>query len=218
VNAREVIRRANNIADTTVSLPESSVKSSGLDTSKLWARAGWHREGIGRSAIFDISAGMRLSVRACNVEIGILTPPECFSLRGNQQASFEGTGTYLDTCFRASVICARAPVRGMALLTQTYVIDPDTSVFVPKPPGAVGIEIFVPGANAAGLAAPGNWVEFGDAFGTAVPGGFLGLIPFLTVAAERTGMVPRPGNAAGVASTNGTDSTLVYTYVWHLEF
>jgi len=60
--------------------------------------------------------------------------------------------------------------------------------------------------------------EFVDPTNTAIPTGNLGNIPFSTISAERTGVVDRPGNAAGVAATNTSGTDLLYTFVWHLEF
>lgn len=220
VNAREVIRRAPNVGDVTEALPPSRINSLGFQTSKLWARVGWHKEGVGNVALFDIGPSMRISVHGCNVEMNLVTPPDCYSVRDKEtlNRSFIGAGTFLDTTIRSSVVCGCAPVQQSALLTQTIVVPPAAVYSLPQPPGTISAEIYVPGGGVAGLTLPGFWAEFIDPAGTAVPGGILATIPFLTIAADRTGLVPRPGNAAGIAGTNNTAVTLVYTVVWKLEF
>lgn len=219
VNAREVVRRDNNVAAQTQALRPSVINSQGFQTSKLWARVGWFKEGVGNVALFDVASGMRISVNACNVEMDLVTPPECFSVRDKEtlNRSFRGTGTFLDTTIRSSVVCSCAPVQQASLLTQTVLLPPNSVQALPQPPGTIGAEIYVPGAGAIGLIIPGFWVEFIDE-ASAISGGFLGTIAFLTIAAERTGFVPRPGNAAGIRLTNPTAGAAFYTVVWKLEF
>jgi hypothetical protein len=219
VNAREFIRRTDNGAAVTTALPPSVINSQGFQTSKMWARVGWFKEGVGNVAVFDVGAGMRISVNACSVEMDLVTPPDTFSVRDKQtlDRSFTGTGTFLDTTLRSSVVPGYAPIQQGALLTQTVLVGANLAEEVPMPPGTIAAEIYVPGAVVAGLAGPGFWVEFIDPTAPS-SGGNVGTIPFLTIAAERTGFVPRPGNAAGIRLTNTTAGALFYTVVWKLVF
>jgi len=223
VNAQEIMR-ANDAAEGLRPLPVQVIEQDGVATSKLWAEVTWHREGIGSRAIFDISAGMRISVHACSVQINIWHPPQCLSVRGSttptdgqQQTRLNaGPGLYLDTLIRASIICGCAAQKSNALLTQTLIIPAQGTAFLPVPPGAIAVEIYVPGA---GFAIPGNWVDVGTADGTTIPPtGNIGNIPFLTIAAERTGRAPRPGSAVGLSLANTDGTPRVFTVVWYLEY
>lgn len=231
VNAQEVIRLIT-LADLPVNpLPYQTVQQGG-SCSKLWAEVGWFREGIGRRAVMDISAGQRLSVNACNVRVSIITPPNCVTVRGEPgykahagqpPATFpsldEGPGMYLDTIFRASIVCSDAPSSfASTLLTQTQLVPNGSAFQFPCIPGALAADLYVPGGAAVLPGAPAFWAEFIDPTGTVIPGGVIGLMPFSGISADRTGILDRPGNAAGIAGTNTSGVTLAYTVVWHMEF
>lgn len=225
VNAQELMRQIT-MAELPVSpLPVDTIKGSGGGCSKLWAEVAWHREGIGNRVVFDIAAGMRVAVQACTVQIRIVAPPDHISVRGSttpvsgQQNTLDaGPGLYLDTLLRTSVAEGFAPVRSEGLLTQTFLVPAGDTIFVPKPPGTIGVEIYVPGAA---FDTAGQWVEFGAPEGTFLPAGNLGFINFFDAVLGTpnwTGLVRRPGNAAGIASTNTNPGPLPFTYVWHLEY
>jgi hypothetical protein len=225
VNAQEVLRQVP-LAVQVDPLPVSTIRSAGIPTSKLWLEIGWFREGIGRRVVVDIGPGQRLSVNACNVQTNIVHPNECLSIRGErgshegQRPFLTGPGLFMDTLLRTSIVCSCAPSSfSSAVLTQSILMPAfEPATFVPMVPGALGVDIYVPGAIPAGLALPGNWTEFGDPTNATPPAGNLGNIPFLSVSAERTGIVDRPGSAAGVAIANPEDVPLMFTLVWHLEF
>jgi len=221
INALEVMRQVL-VGNSASPLPPAVIQGSGLPCSKLWAAVSWHQAGIGRRAVFDIGAGMRISAHSCSLELNIITPPECISVRGSTPQgtlpqSMDGPGLFLDTIIRASVQESFAPVRGEALLTQTFSLPDATPVFVPCPPGAVGVRISTPGP-APGIPNAANWVEFGDPTGSAPPTGLISPVPFSLDCANVSCLSDRPGNAAGVASVNTTGVGRFYTYVWHLEF
>lgn len=227
INAQELQRRVN--ADIQV-FPSSVdiIRSNGGGCSKLWAEVKWHREGIGNRAVFDIGPGMRIGVHACNVQLDIIRPPDSVSVRGNgtppedpERTPFiEGPGLYLDTLIRASLTEGLAPLRHEALLTQTLNVPNGGAWSFPCPPGATGVEVFIstatgaPGAPTQAAA----YVELLDPTGALPPAGFIAPIELLTIAAGRTGVVERPGNAAGIAGSNDSGAPLVYTIVWNLEF
>ncbi len=222
INALEVMRQAVG-PGPVVPLQPSVIQGSGLPCSKLWAAVSWHQAGIGRRAVFDIGAGMRISAHTCSLELNIITPPECISVRGaNPQGvppqSLEGPGLFLDTIIRASVQESLAPVRGEALLTQTIFVPTNgVSVFVPCPPGAVALRISTPGP-AVGIVNAGDWVEFGDPTQSTPPTGLISPVPFSLDCANVSCLSDRPGNAAGVATLNTSGVPRFFTYIWHLEF
>jgi hypothetical protein len=231
VNAQEVGRQIPALAPPVSPLRYAQIQE-GLPCSKLWAEVGWFREGIGRRCVMDIGPGQRMSVNACNVQVNIIHPPQAVTIRGEPgynthagatPATFPtldaGPGLYLDTVLRASVVCSCAPssFRGI-LLTQTLIVPPGTTWQQPCPPGAIGIDLYVPGGTAGGLFLAGFWTEFLDPTGSSPPTGLLATLPFSAISTDRTGLLDRPGNAAGVAGTNTTAGPLAYTFVWHLEF
>ena len=211
VNAQE-IQRATDQVEVIRPLSVDTIKTDGGPCSKLWAMVGWHREGIGSRAVFDISAGMRISVNACSVQLDIITPPDCITdVRGpalDSTAELVGPGIFLDTLIRASIICSCAPIKGPALLTQ-HIRPAGDEEFIPCPPGVVEAELYSPGSVAPLL---GNWMENPPSSFTPVSTGNVGDIPNLSIAAGRSGFVPRPGNATGIRVTAPT------TIVWKLEF
>lgn len=225
VNAQEVMRQVA-AAVQVDPLPVNTIRSTGVPTSKLWMEVGWFREGIGRRAVIDIGAGQRLSVNACNVQTNILHPAECVSIRGErgshegQRPFLTGPGLFLDTLLRTSIVCSCAPASfNSAVITQSILMPAfEPPRYIPMVPGALALDIYVPGAVPAGLALPGNWTEFGDPTNATPPAGNLGNIPFSGISSERTGIVDRPGSAAGVAIANPEDVPLMFTLVWHLEF
>jgi hypothetical protein len=213
--AREIVRVQNVPADIS-NLTKAQIESDGETTTKLWARVRWHRHGIGREVIMDIAAGARISVHACDVGIDVVAPANAREI-GSQLPSGVQTfpaasGTFLDTYITSSLVCGPAPVRGEATLTQTFSAASGASVFVPVPPGAVAVQIYVP---FAAFAVAGTWVERRP---PPTLNGALGTISFLTSAPGRTGRVPRPGNAIGISSTNTDGVTRFFTYVWYLAF
>jgi hypothetical protein len=214
VNAVEVIRSTDQ-PEVLLPLSVQQIQSQGLPSSKMWAQVGFHKEGIGRRGVIDIGAGMRISAHACSISIDLIVPPDTVSLRGNTEGkTMQGPGLFLDTIYRLSVQESFAPVRGLATLTQTFVIDDNATQFVPTPPGAVGLRISLPGA-APVAANAGNWVE--NNLG-ALGFGPISPIPFSTGCPNVSCLSDRPGNAAGVATTNVEGTPRVFTYVWHLEF
>ncbi len=224
VNAIEVIRQVSQPLLGASPLSVDQIKQGGSTSSKLWAEIAYHKEGIGRRVAFDINAGMRVSVHACSAQINIITPPVCASVRGSTSSArpstaedtfIPGDGLYLDTLLRTSLMPGLAPVRGEAQLTQTFIPDPGDTIFVPCPPGAVGVEIYALGPV---FPIAGTWLEQGSVLGTIPPGGAIATIPFLTIAAARTGTVPQPGNAIGISTTNTNVGAIPITYVWNLEF
>lgn len=222
INAQEFMRQITP-AQTVLPVPVDEIKDRGMSTSKLWCEVSWHRDGIGDKAVFDIGAGMRINIHACTVQMDLITPPRCIIARGpiltdqNTVAGLDGEGLFLDTLVRGSIICGCAASKNGTLLTQTFVIPPATTIFVPTPPGAIGVEIYGPGAAQLGGVA-GAWAEFGDPTGVIPPSGLMGLINFLSIAVDRTGIIPRPGNAAGIATFNPDAGPAVLTYVWQLEY
>jgi hypothetical protein len=207
VMAREVLR-SNTLDPAVAALPPSVIKN-GLTTSKLWVKVGWHKHGIGRMAVFDIGPGMRISVHAGNIEMQLIHPrTDFFSVSGNQEPSISGLGLYMDTIVASSVTCGCAPIRGLALLTQTFIVAGGATISVPIPPGAVGCQILIPGVP--GFVLAGEYVEFATS-------GPLAPLNLLTIAAGRTGVVDRPGNASAILSTNTDLVARTFTYVWHLE-
>lgn len=221
INAQEIMRQISP-AESVIPVPVDVIKDRGISTSKLWCEVSWHRDGIGDKAVFDIGAGMRISVHACTVQMDLITPPRCVVARGpnlndlGDISTLDGEGLFLDTIIRGSIICGCTSSKNGALLSQTFIIPPATTIFVPTPPGAIGVDVYGPSAALGGIA--GAWVEFGDPTGVVPPSGPLGTLNFLTIAADRTGVIPRPGNAAGIATVNSDAGAAVVTYVWQLEY
>jgi len=221
INAQELMRQIPG-AGPVLPVPVDEIKDRGISTSKLWCEVSWHRDGIGDRAVFDIGAGMRINIHACTVQMDLIVPPRSVIARGpilndpNGVSTLDGPGLFLDNIVRGSIICGCAASKNGTLLTQTFIIAPGSTIFVPTPPGAIGVDVYGPGAALGGVA--GAWVEFGDPTDVLPPSGPLAAINFLTIAADRTGIIPRPGNAAGIATVNPDLGTAVVTYVWQLEY
>jgi hypothetical protein len=201
-------------------LSYDQIRSGGYPTSKLWTEVGIFREGIGRRATFDIAQGQRISVNTCDVGMQIIYPPGAIvNIRGNRpedlSGELQGPGLFLDTILRTSVVPSRAPSTfAPSTLTYTQVVAAGAHYNMPCLPGAIAVDMYVPGGQGAGLTRPGSWVEELGTPATAI----IGHIPFSGVSADRSGLVDRPGSAVGIYSLNNTATALVFTSVWHLEF
>lgn len=219
VNAVEVVRKVEG-AVPVHPLRYDQIRSQGYPSSKLWAQVGFFREGIGRMVVMDVAQGQRIGTDTTDVGMKIIYPPGAIAnIRGDQPedlaATLQGPGLFLDTILRTSVVPSTAPGSfAPHTLTFTALVGPNATYVIPCPPGAIAVDIFVPGGQTVeGMTAIGAWLET-YTLSAALVGG----VDFSGISSDRSMVVDRPGNAAAFVAVNTSLSTLSYTFVWHLEF
>lgn len=210
VNAREVFRVVEGAWN-----PVNNIQiNQGFPVSKLFAQISYHRTGgIGRRILVDIGPGFHLSVHSDSVDVDIVGPEGMSHIPPT--TSVTSNGWLLDTKVVGAITCGCASLgkRG-ATFTQSVAVNAAQTVDVEIPAAATGVEIYAPGYAGASLVA-GDFMPSNALVGVVAS---LGRIPFLTIAAQRTGIVPRPSGATHIRTTNDDAATRLYTYVFQLEF
>ena len=222
VNAQERIVPVLPGDDATF-VSQSTVVTSGEFTSKLWCRARFHRHGIGRTVVFDIGPGMRISQNCSSAQLTILPPPEyASSAAAFSPATLSGPGEFLETVIVGTLTKSFSAYKGRATLTKSFRLggagDPvlPTTIYMPLPSAAESLQIGITDAVGNGwpVTSPfGSFVESPTS-----PSIFD--LEQLTIAANRTGDVTIPKNASGVRTTVPTAVLVptIVTYIWGLEF